>query len=145
MHGRITVTVYFNTINLRTEWKCQQNISYYLQIKSPYLSICTEGVAPLLEKSRLTSRVIIFREKKFSRTRKRQKFIPLEFHLFCGSENARNSVPSHSAKDEKIQNSVPNHFVEDKKARNFIISLLTIPRKIKSFVTCDGISLEKIF
>ncbi len=114
-----------------------------MQIKLPYLSICTVGVAPLLEKCRLTSRVVIFREKKFSGTRKRQKFIPLEFHLFCGSENARNSVPSHSAKNEKTQNSVPNHFVEDKKARNFIILFRTILWKKKMLGIPCWIILQK--
>ncbi len=49
-------------------------------------------------------------------TQKRWKFwfIPLESRLFRGTENARNSVPSHSAEDKKTGISVPNHFAEDK-------------------------------
>jgi hypothetical protein len=47
-------------------------------------------------------RVAIFREKNYSAKTNRRKFwfIPSEFHLFRGTGNARNYVPSHSAEDK---------------------------------------------
>jgi hypothetical protein len=62
-----------------------------------------------------------------------KKIIPqktAEFRLFCGTENARKSVPRHSAEDKKTPNSIPNH-VEEKNTQNCVISYRTIPQNIK--------------
>jgi hypothetical protein len=61
------------------------------------------------------------RTKLFRGIQNRRKFYSFrrkEFHVFHGTQNARNSVPSDSAEDKKARNSIPNHFVEDKNARN---------------------------
>ncbi len=75
-----------------------------------------------------------FSEKKIIPRNREDKFlftfILSEFHLFRGTENARNSVLSHSPEDKKALNSVKNHFVEEKSIRNFEISFRTLPRKI---------------
>jgi hypothetical protein len=61
----------------------------------------------------------------------------MKFRLFPGTENARNSVPSHSAEEKKssevrskpfhkrekhseLRNFDPNHFAEDKNALNSV-------------------------
>ncbi len=70
------------------------------------------------------TRVAIYRETFFRRTRNRQKFwlIPEEFRLFHGRENARNMSEFRSEplreKHSELRNFVPNHFAEEKNTRN---------------------------
>ncbi len=58
----------------------------------------------------LTTRVENFRQKKLFRVRRNRRnnwFVPVEFRLFRGTENSRNSIPNFSAEEKNARNSVP--------------------------------------
>jgi hypothetical protein len=58
----------------------------------------------------------------------------VRIRLFRGTENARNSVPSHSVADKKSSEfrSKPfRHFVEEKNLSGIVISFWTIPRELE--------------
>jgi hypothetical protein len=64
------------------------------------------------------TRVAIFREKYSVENEAEGNFDSFYRNsvcLFRGTENARNTGPSHSAENKKARNSVPKHFVEKKK------------------------------
>ena len=93
-----------------------------------------------------------FEGKKIRGTRNRRKFwlIPSEFRLFRGTENARNSVPSHFEEDnknsefrsepfrwiKKARNSVPNHFADERTlgTREFVPNHSAENKSARNFV-----------
>jgi hypothetical protein len=65
----------------------------------------------------------IFREKR------KVCFFPSDFHLFCETENAQNSDPSHSSENKKSAEFRSERFSEEKKSELKVISFRTIPKK----------------
>jgi hypothetical protein len=115
-----------------------QKVSFLLRVARPCTGLFRAYWHEKLGDGRLGLPFSV-KKKKFRGTRKRRKFlfIPSEFRLFRGMENARNSVPSRSAEDKK-KTPISNHFVEGQKSSkfhsdntwNFIVLFQTIPWKI---------------